>query len=176
MDTANRPLIISVIGGRYPSPRARRYAEEVGRELARNGAAVACGGLIGVMEAVCKGAKSEGGLTIGILPGDDPEDANPYVDLPICTGIMYARNMVVVKTGRAVIAIDGSFGTMSEIGHALSEDIPVIGLDTWNFSSDSDGESRDPIIRATDPVDAVAKAIAASKTRKTRPASPHRRS
>ena len=176
MDTANRPLIISVIGGRYPSPRARRYAEEVGRELARNGVAVACGGLIGVMEAVCKGAKSEGGLTIGILPGDDPEDANPYVDLPICTGIMYARNMVVVKTGRAVIAIDGSFGTMSEIGHALSEDIPVIGLDTWNFSNDSDDESRDPIIRATDPVDAVAKAIAASKTRKTRPASPQRRS
>ena len=65
---------------------------------------------------------------------------------------------------------------MSEIGHALSEDIPVIGLDTWNFSSDSDDESRDPIIRATDPVDAVAKAIAASKTRKTRPASPQRRS
>ena len=176
METANRPLIISVIGGRYPSPRARRYAEEVGQELARNGAAVACGGLIGVMEAVCKGAKSEGGLTIGILPGDDPEDANPYVDLPICTGIMYARNMVVVKTGRAVIAIDGSFGTMSEIGHALSEDIPVIGLDTWNFSNDSDGEGGDPIIRATDPVDAVAKAIAASKTRKTRPASLHRRS
>ena len=174
MDTPNRPLIISVIGGRYPSPRARRYAEEVGRELARNGVAVACGGLIGVMEAVCKGAKSEGGLTIGILPGNDPEDANPYVDLPICTGIMYARNMVVVKTGRAVISIDGSFGTMSEIGHALSEDIPVIGLDTWTFSNEGEGE--DPIIRATDPVDAVAKAIAAAKARKTRPASPQRRS
>ena len=176
METARRPLIISVIGGRYPSPKARRYAEEVGQELARNGAAVACGGLIGVMEAVCKGAKSEGGLTIGILPGNDPEDANPYVDLPICTGIMYARNMVVVKTGRAVIAIDGSFGTMSEIGHALAEDIPVVGLDTWSFCNDTDGEREDPIIRATDAADAVAKAIAAAKARKTQPASPNRRS
>ena len=175
METASRPLIISVIGGRYPSPQSRRDAEEVGRELARNGAAVACGGLIGVMEAVCKGAKSEGGLTIGILPGDDPEAANPYVDLPICTGIMYARNMVVVKTGRAVIAIDGSFGTMSEIGHALAEDIPVIGLDTWSFSIDSGNEGGDPIIRATDPKDAVAKAIAAAKARKTQPFNPQKR-
>ncbi len=175
MDTASRPLIISVIGGRYPSPQARDYAEEVGRELARNGAAVACGGLIGVMEAVCKGAKSEGGLTIGILPGDDPEAANPYVDLPICTGIMYARNMVVVKTGRAVIAVDGSFGTMSEIGHALAEDIPVIGLDTWNFSNDSDAQVEDPIIRATDPADAVAKALAAARARTTKPINPQRR-
>ena len=175
METAQRPLIISVIGGRYPSPRARLYAEEVGKELARNNAVVACGGLIGVMEAVCKGAKSEGGLTIGILPGDDPDDANPYVDLPICTGIMYARNMVVVKTGRAVIAIDGSFGTMSEIGHALAEDIPVIGLDTWSFSTESKDQAEDPIIRATDPVDAVAKAIAAAKTSKTQPANPKRR-
>ena len=175
METASRPLIISVIGGRYPSPQAREYAEEVGRELARNGAAVACGGLIGVMEAVCKGAKSEGGLTIGILPGDDPESANPYVDLPICTGIMYARNMVVVKTGRAVIAIDGSFGTMSEIGHALAEDIPVVGLDTWSFSIESEDEVEDPIIRATDPADAVAKAIAAAKARKTQTFNPQRR-
>ena len=175
METARRPLIISVIGGRYPSPQARQYAEEVGQELARNGAAVACGGLIGVMEAVCKGAKSEGGLTIGILPGDDPEAANPYVDLPICTGIMYARNMVVVKTGRAVIAIDGSFGTMSEIGHALAEDIPVIGLDTWSFSNESEGDVEDPIIRATGPADAVAKAIAAAKARKTQPFNPQRR-
>ena len=77
--------------------------------------------------------------------------ANPYVDLPICTGIMYARNMVVVKTGRAVIAIDGSFGTMSEIGHALAEDIPVIGLDTWSFSIESEDEVEDPIIRADGP-------------------------
>ncbi len=173
MTTGSRPLIISVIGGRYPSPQAREYAEEVGRELARNGAAVACGGLIGVMEAVCKGAKSEGGLTIGILPGDDPEAANEYVDVPICTGIMYARNLVVVKTGRAVIAVDGSFGTMSEIGHALAEDIPVVGLDTWSFFME--GEGRDPIIRASDPADAVAKAIAAAKARKTTPGSPQKR-
>ena len=120
-----------------------------------------------MMEGVCKGAKAEGGLTIGILPGDDPAAANPYVDLPICTGISFARNVVVVKTGRAAIAIDGSYGTMSEIGHALGEGIPVIGLDTWTFSVDGGGA--DPIIRAKDPVDAVEKAIQAAKARDSKP-------
>ena len=163
MKTADKPLIISVIGGRFPSARARQHAEDVGRELAKRGVVVACGGLVGVMEGVCKGAKAEGGLTIGILPGDDPSAANPYVDIPICTGISFARNVVVVKTGRAAIAIDGSYGTMSEIGHALGEGIPVIGLDTWTFSMD--GSSADPIIRAKDPVDAVEKAIRAAKAR-----------
>ena len=107
-------MIISVIGGGdSPPAEALRMAEEVGRELARRNVAVACGGLDGVMEAVCKGAKAEGGVTIGILPGDDPDDANPYVDYPICTGMGYARNAIVAKAGRAVIARDGSYGTLS---------------------------------------------------------------
>lgn len=160
---SSRPLIISVIGGSDPPSKAFELAEEVGRELAIQGVAVVCGGLMGVMEAVCKGAKEVGGLTIGILPGDDPSSANPYVDIPICTGLSYARNILVVKSGRAAIAIDGSHGTMSEIGHALAEHIPVIGLDTWAFSIN--GHQDGSIIIAKDPKDAVQKAIAAAKAR-----------
>ena len=115
------PLIISVIGGGDPPPEARRLAYEVGRELARRGAMVACGGLGGVMEEVCRGAREEGGTTIGILPGSDASAANPYVTVPIATGMGYARNSIVVKVGAAVIAIDGAYGTLSEIGHALAE-------------------------------------------------------
>jgi len=163
----NRPLIISVIGGSDPPPEALQLAEEVGRELARRGLVVVCGGLTGVMEAVCKGAKEAGGLTVGILPGDEPDNANPYVDIPVCTGLSYARNILVVKTGRAVIAIDGSYGTMSEIAHALSEQIPVIGLNTWAFSIN--GNHDGSIITAKDPADAVEKAIAEAKARDLRP-------
>src|SRR3990172_3305338 len=130
-----KPLLISVIGGGdNPPTEALRMAEEVGRELARRGAVVVCGGLEGVMEAVCRGAKAEGGVTIGILPGNDPADANPWVDYPICTGLGYARNVAVVKSGRAVIAVDGAYWTLSEIGHALGDGIPVIGLNTWSLS------------------------------------------
>ena len=115
------------------------------------------------MEAVCEGAKSAGGTTIGIMPGDDPEEANDFVDFPICTDFKYARNVIVVKTGRAVIAIDGSYGTMSEIAHALAENIPVIGLQTWSFMSN--GNMDTSMIVAKNPVDAVNKAIAAANTR-----------
>ena len=167
MTASSRPLIISVIGGSDPPPEAQEQAEEVGRELARRGAVVVCGGLTGVMEAVCKGAKEAGGLTIGILPGDEPDNANPYVDIPVCTGLSYARNIIVVKSGRAAIAIDGSYGTMSEIGHALAEHIPVIGLNTWAFSMN--GNHDGSIIAAKDPVDAVEKAIAEAKARDLRP-------
>ncbi len=164
--------MISVIGGSNPDKKALQLAEEVGRELARRGAVVVCGGLTGVMEAVCKGAKSMGGLTVGILPLSDPEEANPYVDIPICTGMGYARNIIVVKSGRAVIAIDGAFGTLSEIGHALGENIPVIGLNTWALSID--GRTDTSIIMAGDPVDAVEKALQAA-TRRPVPLAPEER-
>ncbi len=156
---------ISVIGGNTCSPEVARVAEEVGRELAKRGAAVVCGGLGGVMEAVCKGAREAGGTTIGILPRDDPDEANEWVQIPIVTGIGYARNAIVVKTGRAVIAIDGSFGTLSEIGHALGQADPlvVIGLGTWDLSRN--GEPDGSIIRASDPVDAVEKALDAARKR-----------
>lgn len=164
---SSRPLIISVIGGSDPSSKAFELAEEVGRQLAIQGVVVVCGGLMGVMEAVCKGAKEAGGLTIGILPGDDPASANPYVDIPICTGLSYARNILVVKSGRAAIAIDGSYGTMSEISHALAEHIPVIGLETWAFSIN--GKQDGSIIIAKDPKDAAKKAIAEAKARSLMP-------
>ena len=153
----NKNILIAVIGGGDCSPQAAVLAEEVGREIARRGAVLVCGGLGGVMEAACKGASREGGLTIGILPGENRQDANPYVQIPIVTGIGRARNVAVVKSAQAVIAIDGSYGTLSEIGHALQSGIPVIGLNTWTLSRD--GQTDTSIIPADDPKDAVSKAI-----------------
>lgn len=158
-----RPTYIAVVGGGSPPPRALELAVQVGRDLAKRGAGVVCGGLGGVMEAVCRGAKAEGGTTIGILPGNDPQEANPYVDVPICTGMGYARNVIVVKTASAVIAIDGAYGTLSEIGHALGDGIPVVGLETWQLSSNGVGDNG--IINASDPADAVEKALAAARRR-----------
>lgn len=158
-----RKLIISVIGAGQADADALALAEEVGRELARRGAIVVCGGLAGVMEAACRGAKSAGGTTIGILPGNDPASANPWVDIPICTGMGYARNVIVVKSGRAVIAISGAYGTLSEIGHALADGIPVIGLGTWAIHRN--GQPDNSIVLAQSPVDAVEKAIEAARRR-----------
>jgi uncharacterized protein (TIGR00725 family) len=161
-----RPLIIAVIGGGAPPARAIELAEEVGRELARRGAMVVCGGLRGVMEAVCRGAKAEGGTTIGILPGNEPRTANDYIDIPIITGMGSARNIIVVKSGRAVIAIDGAYGTLSEIGHALGENVPVVGLETWQLPQREDLPYE--VIEAESPADAVKKAIAAAEERDAR--------
>ena len=132
-------------------------AEEVGRELARQGATLVCGGLGGVMEAACRGASSEGGITVGILPGESRKTANPYVQIPIVTGMGYARNVAVVKSAQAVIAIGGIYGTLSEVGHALQSGIPVIGLNTWSLSKN--GKPDDSIVRAQSPVEAVNKAL-----------------
>ena len=158
-----RPIIIAVIGGGAPPQRALDLDEEVGRELARRGAMVVCGGLTGVMEAVCRGAKVEGGTTIGILPGNDAASANDYIDIPIMTGMGAARNIIVVKTGKAAIAIDGAYGTLSEIAFALGNDVPVIGLETW-APPERDGFPM-PIVQAASPADAVEKAIAAARER-----------
>lgn len=150
-------IFISVIGASKCSAKEARLAEEVGRELAKRGAVVICGGLTGVMEAVCRGAKSEGGLTVGILPGNSRNDANPYVDIPILTGMGYTRNPVVVRTGQAAIAVGGKYGTLSEIAYALQEKIPVIGLGTWVLAT---GKSKDEsIIIANNAADAVDKAL-----------------
>jgi hypothetical protein len=160
-------MIISVIGSSTgATEELKALAEAVGQELAKRGVMVVCGGLTGVMEAVCRGAKSEGGLTIGILPGGSPAEANPYVDIPIITRMGYSRNVIVVHSGRAVIAVGGSFGTLSEIGHALGEDIPVVGLNTWSLSRNGEGlPVNGAIIQASDPVDAVEKALAAAEAR-----------
>jgi uncharacterized protein (TIGR00725 family) len=156
-------LLISVIGASEPSPRVEALAEMVGAELAKRGMTVVCGGLGGVMAAACRGAKSAGGATVGILPGDSPSDANPWVDIPICTGLSYARNVIVVKSGRAVIAVGGAYGTLSEIGHALGEGIPVVALETWELARN--GTTDGSMIPADGPADAVEKAIRAGRAR-----------
>jgi len=153
----NKKRFIAVIGGAEPSLHEARLAKEVGRELAIKGAILVCGGLGGVMEAACKGAQSEGGVTIGILPGESRQAANPYVQIPIVTGIGYARNLAVVKSAQAVIAIGGSYGTLSEISHALQSGIPVIGLNTWSLSRN--GQQDNSIILAQNPTEAVNKAL-----------------
>jgi len=153
----NKQKIIAVIGGSQCSKEEAKIAEEVGRQLARQGAILVCGGLSGVMEAACKGASSEGGVTIGILPGESRQAANPYVQIPIATGIGYARNITVVKSAQAVIAVGGSYGTLSEISHALQSGIPVIGLNTWSLSRNSKQDNS--IIPAQNATEAVDKAL-----------------
>jgi hypothetical protein len=156
-------MIIAVIGNASCSAEEAELAEAVGEELAQRGATVICGGLGGVMEAVCRGAKSKGGLTVGVLPGEDSSMANPYVDIPIVTGVGYARNMAVVKSAEAVIAIGGNYGTLSEIAYALKREIPVIGLNTWSLSRN--GQEDGSIIRVRSAVEAVEKAISLARRR-----------
>jgi uncharacterized protein (TIGR00725 family) len=162
-DPEREPLIAVIGGGTCTSDYAL-LAEEVGRELARHKAILVCGGLGGVMEAACRGAALESGLTVGILPGDDPAAANSYVRIPVATGINQARNLAVVKSSRAVIAIDGEYGTLSEIAFALSNNIPVIGLNTWQLSRN--GKQDRSIIEAKNAVDAVEKAISFARDSK----------
>ncbi len=153
----NEKKLIAVIGGGQCSEQEAKLAEEVGRELAKQGAILVCGGLGGVMEAACKGASAEKGITIGILPGESRQAANPYVTIPIVTGIGYARNVTVVKSAQAVIAIGGNYGTLSEISHALQSSIPVIGLNTWSLAKN--GQEDNSIIPAQSPAEAVNKAL-----------------
>ena len=148
---------IAVIGGSDCTAEEARLAEEVGRELARKGVVLVCGGMSGIMEAACRGASAEGGLTIGILSGDSRQAANPYVQIPIVTNLGEARNVIVVKSAEVVIAVGGGYGTLSEIGHALRNGIPVIGLNTWSLSRNNQPDNS--IIQAQDPADAVARAL-----------------
>jgi len=127
---------VGVIGAGEASEADTERAFEVGKEIAGKNLVLVCGGMSGVMEAACRGAKSKGGLTIGIIPGESRTEANPYVDIPVVTGLGHARNIIVVRSSDAVIAIGGSFGTLSEIAFALRLQIPVIGLDTWDVSSE----------------------------------------
>ena len=121
---------VSVIGGSSVPSETAAVAEALGERLAKRGHTVVCGGLGGVMEAVCRGAANVGGETIGILPTDRRADANPHVTVPIATGMGHARNALVVLNGDAAIAVDGSHGTLSEIGMALAHGRAVAGLDT----------------------------------------------
>lgn len=152
---------IAVIGDSACSTQESKLAETVGALLAEQGATIVCGGLGGVMEAVCRGAKSKGGLTIGILPGQDASTANPWIDIPIPTGMGEGRNAMVAKSAQAVIAIGGRYGTLSEIAYALKSNIPLIGLNTWSLSRD--GREDGSIIRVQSASEAVDKAISLVK-------------
>lgn len=136
--------VIAVIGAGTCTRREFNLAHEVGRLLAQREVVVACGGLYGVMEAVCMGAKEAGGLTVGFLPGTARDDANPYVDVAVPTGLRDARNYVVATCGEAVIAVGGKLGTLSEIALALKRGIPVVGLSTWRLDPDRLFETRVP--------------------------------
>jgi uncharacterized protein (TIGR00725 family) len=150
---------IAVIGAGDAPPSVIKLAEEVGAALATRGAVVICGGLGGVMAAACRGAKSEGGTTVGLLPGQDPSVANPWVDVVIPTGLGEARNALVVRAAAAVIALDGEYGTLSEIALALREQIPVIGIGTWSLTR-PDGELDSGMVPLEDAAEAAAVAVA----------------
>jgi hypothetical protein len=148
---------IAGVGESACAAQASKLAETVGALLAERGATIVCGGLGGVMEAVCRGAKSKGGLTIGILPGADASTANPWIDIPIPTGMGEARNAVVARSAQALIAIGGGYGTLSEIAYALKSSIPIIGFNTWSLSRN--GRQDGSIIRVESATAAVEKAI-----------------
>ena len=159
-------MMISVIGGEEANAQALAVAEAVGRELGVRGATLVCGGGAGVMEAACRGARSAGGHTIGIMPGRNARETPPnrYVEFPIFTGLGFARNALVVLSGEAVIAVDGSYGTLNEIAYALIHNVPLVGLDTWDFAYH--GHDAERIVRVADPVQAVETALALAAQRR----------
>ena len=121
---------VSVVGGGEVSAGTAAVAEELGRLVGERGHTVVCGGLGGVMEAACRGARAAGGETIGVLPTADPADANEFVTTPVATGMGHARNALVPLNGDAVVAVAGGPGTLSELGFALVFGRPVAGIDT----------------------------------------------
>jgi len=142
--------IIAVIGGRRIEKALLAEAEEVGRLIAKSGAILVCGGLGGVMEAASKGAQSDGGLTVGILPQDSSDRANQYIDIPVATGLGIGRNVIIARTADALIAVGGEYGTLSEIAFALQLKKPVVGIKTWDIKG---------VISSENAFDAVEKAL-----------------
>ena len=128
-----KKIRIGVIGGGKADTKSRQVAFKVGQLIAEKGAILVCGGLGGVMEAASRGAKQAGGLAIGILPGNSPSDANPYIDIGIATGLGYARNSLVAMNSDVIIAIDGQYGTLTEIAYGCIYGKKIIGIGTWNI-------------------------------------------
>jgi uncharacterized protein (TIGR00725 family) len=149
---------VAVVGpGDGAAAEELEAAEEVGRLLAEGGAVVVCGGLGGVMEAACRGARSAGGLTLGILPGRDRRDANPHVEVAVPTGLGEARNALVVRAADALVAVGGAYGTLSEIALALKGGTPVVGLGTWELARG--GRPDSGVLRAGSAADAARTAL-----------------
>ena len=150
-------MYVGVIGGQFCSEEESRVAYELGRLLAERGAVIVCGGLGGVMEAACRGAREGGGVTIGILPGPFRSDANPYVDHAIATDMGQARNAIIVRTADAVVAVGGEYGTLSEIAMALKMGKKVVAISSWEISRQ--GVPDEKIIRAASAEEAVDAAL-----------------
>jgi uncharacterized protein (TIGR00725 family) len=148
--------IIAVIGGSEPDKKSLELAEKIGILIARNKAILITGGMGGVMYAASKGAKTQGGLVIGILPTATKSSANPYVDIPIVTGMSEARNIIIARTCDAAVAINGKYGTLSEIAYCLMFNVPVIGLNTWDLDA--------PIIKVESPEQAIEQIFKEIKT------------
>ncbi|MEW6067214.1 MAG: TIGR00725 family protein [Nitrospirota bacterium] len=138
--------VIAVIGGRRTEKTLLSEAEKVGRLIAQKGAILVCGGLSGVMEAASRGAKSEGGLTVGILPHDNSKEANKHIDIPIATGLGIGRNVIIARTADALIAVGGEYGTLSEIAFALQMGKPVVGIKTWDIKGVVSAENADDAV------------------------------
>ncbi len=146
---------IGVIGGSSAEPTVLESARNVGEAIARAGAILVCGGRGGVMEAACRGAKSAGGLTLGILPGDCAADANDWVDIPVVTGLGEARNVLIARTSQAIVALPGGTGTLSEIAFSLNFGRRVIAIGAWEFVPQ--------VETLADPDAAVARALEAAR-------------
>jgi len=142
--------VISVIGGRTVDKTLLDEAEKVGSLIAQKELVLVCGGLNGVMEAVAKGARAAGGITVGILPQEHRREANEYIDIPIVTGLGIGRNVIIARTADVLISIGGEYGTLSEIAFALQMGKSVIGIKTWGIEG---------VIPAQTAEEAVAKAI-----------------
>lgn len=155
MESKVRPKMIAVCGAGECGPELAGLAEAVGKAIAESGAILFCGGLGGVMSSAAQGARSAGGVTVGILPGPDSAEANPWIQVAVATDLGHARNAILVRSADAVIAVGGGYGTLSEIALALKMGKPVVSLKSWEVSED--------IIRASDPGTAVRLAIAAMK-------------
>ena len=151
---------IGVIGSGSCGKAVCEVAFEVGREIARRGAVLVCGGLGGVMEAAAGGARSAGGCTVGILPGTTKADANPNMDVIVVTGMGVARNLLVVRSSDALVAVEGGPGTLSEIAFALQLGVPVVGIGTWKLDAERLAGRR--VVDASTPEEAVELAVRAA--------------
>ncbi|MEW6457525.1 MAG: TIGR00725 family protein [Bacillota bacterium] len=150
-------VYVGVIGAGFCSSEVSGWAEAVGAGIARRQGVLICGGMGGVMEAAARGARREGGLVVGVLPGNDRKEGNPHLSLSLATGLGDARNAVIARASDVLIAIDGGYGTLSEIGLALKMGRPVVGLGTWRIESSKGPDGG--IIAAADPEEAVALAF-----------------
>ena len=136
---------MAVCGESDPQTSLAELAFEVGRGIAERDAVLICGGLTGVMEHAARGARAAGGLTIGLLPDDDVNDANESIDISIATGLGHARNAILARTADGVVALGGGLGTLSEIALALRNRLPTIGIKTWRFDRDGRTEPELPV-------------------------------